>query len=147
MIVSKIPANTPHYAQIYEPSEAVNTEMVDRYRIMLPRTDEFDRCRVNRSGGINASSKKPPVIMIGNGHFDEQHAWDNLCDKARRWRIPLNVLLTNRPLDVACELWTPRNQFSSGAMAVELHAVRIGGDFSKSDALDERIAQIKAMFE
>lgn len=146
-ITIDIPADFESHAVIYKP-RIIHPSPEPRYVMLLPDGPMFDGCRKNsRGNGVNASSNKPPMIMIGNDTNDDHYAWQRLCERAARWRIPLDVLLIGRPMKVACQLWTPNGRFATGHQAVNLIAVQILGDLTKSTALDTKIAETKAIFD
>lgn len=146
MITVDIPADFNHYGRIFEPV-TVDMSMKPFYSIALPNAPKFVGCRVSKSGNIIAKSQQPPIIMIGDGSVRDANDWSELTNRANTWRVPLDVLLTERPLKIACDLWTPTGRFATGHQSVNLVAVQILGDLTKSVLLDERIAEIKSWFD
>jgi len=159
MITVNIPETLNSFSSIYAPSR-VKTPKGDnvRYRISVPAVRlEFERCYVKfndqRTGEsydtpyVNASSEIPPTIMIGNGSRTDIDAWDLLCAKAMAWRIPRDVLLIGREVNVAVSVYRPIVTGAPLHDVVTLHAVQILGDLTNSKALNDRIDEIKGWFE
>jgi len=155
-ITVDIPASFSHHATIYVPHNRPPDDK-PRFGITLPALPVFADCNIRTQDGrgvmypepiVYASSHRPPVIMVGDGSNDECAAWFKLCGTASRYRIPLDKLLINRPLKVACELWTPNGRMlpSTPKQAINLIGVQILGDFTKSPLLDQQIAEIKSWF-
>lgn len=142
-ITISIPKGFEHHAAIYKKWKPP----IDKYGIALPATDEFKTCTIRSNGVVHASSEKQPIIVIGNDTMAEQSAWQQLMFKAERYRIPFDTLLIDRPLEVACRIWTPSGPFARGKDGITLIAVKILGDLTKSLLLDERIEEIKGWFE
>ena len=149
----EIPAliNGPRGPAIYQPSTAQGApNPITRYGITVPYDDRFADCRIKthdqRTGEevgpfVYATSDKPPVIMIA-GEYEERRAWRHMLAKAGDYRIPHDLLLSDRPLTAAVSLWSN----GRGSVSITLHAIQIHGDLTKSDALNARITEIKGWF-
>lgn len=151
-VTVSIPAGFKHHAAIYTSSKPYGSPDGSRLRhtIVMPYASEFVSCFVRNRDDVlcvMGSSERPPIIMIGNGTYEEKDSWDDLCYRAALYRVPLDTLLTDRPLKVACDVWTPSGPYSRGKDAITIHAVQVLGDLTKSAILDEKIAEIKGWFK
>jgi len=148
----EIPAliNGPRGPTIYQPATIHGSpQPISKYGIRIPYDDRFADCVVKGDDYpfVYAMTSKPPVIVVDDEV--KLNDWANLLYKAAAYRIPQDVLLSDRPLTAAVSLWKPIKPSWGGTdrLSVALHAIQIHGDLTKSEALDARIAEIKGWFD